>query len=269
MSNLTITPEREKEYREKIKTLRYLDDDFFNACLQDNPDAALLILRIVMRKKDLVFVKKSETQKTIKALAHKSIRLDLYAESEKKRYDVEIQRSERGAGAHRARYYSSLMDANISMPGEDYDILPDTYVIFITEKDVFDEGKPYYEIDRMIQESGREFGDGSHILYVNGAYEGDDDIGKLMHDFRCVNPHDMYYKELRDTAIYLKEDEKGVEQMCRAIEEITNEAVKENKQETALKMIKDGVLSIDKIAQYSGLSKTEIEQLKKDITVAV
>lgn len=263
------SPEREKEYREKIKMLRYLDDDFFNACLQDNPDAALLILRIVMRKRDLTFVKKPETQKTIKAIAHKSIRLDLYAESDKKRYDVEIQRSDRGAGAHRARFYSSMMDANISAPGEDYDNMPDTYVIFITEKDVLDEGAPYYEIERVIQQSRREFGDGSHILYVNGAYNGDDEIGKLMHDFRCVNPHDMYFKELRDTAIYFKEDEKGVDQMCRAIEEIRNEAVKENKQETALKMIKDGVLSIDKIAQYSGLSKEEVERLKKDITITV
>lgn len=63
MADINLTPEREKEYREKIKMLRYLDDDFINACLQDNPDAALLILRIVMRKRDLTFVKSRRRRK--------------------------------------------------------------------------------------------------------------------------------------------------------------------------------------------------------------
>lgn len=36
----------------------------------------------------------------------------------------------------------------------------------------------------------------------------------------------------------------------------------ENKRETALKMLKDGKLSIDDISYYSGLSKEEVEKLK-------
>ena len=40
------------------------------------------------------------------------------------------------------------------------------------------------------------FGDGSHIIYVNGKYRGNDEIGKLMHDFSCTNPDDMNYEAL-------------------------------------------------------------------------
>lgn len=43
-----------------------------------------------------------------------------------------------------------------------------------------------------MQELGEKFGDGSHIIYVNGQYKNDSDpIGRLMHDFRCTNAADM------------------------------------------------------------------------------
>ena len=34
---------------------------------------------------------------------------------------------------------------------------------------------------------------GTHILYVNGEYRGDSDLGKLMHDFNCMDAEDMYF----------------------------------------------------------------------------
>ena len=37
-----------------------------------------------------------------------------------------------------------------------------------------------------------------YIIYVNGAYRGNDAIGRLMHDFSCTNPNDMNYKELEE-----------------------------------------------------------------------
>ena len=44
-------------------------------------------------------------------------------------------------------------------------------------------GLAVYHIDKYIKETGELFDDGSHILYVNGAYRDDSAIGKLMHDF--------------------------------------------------------------------------------------
>ena len=55
-----------------------------------------------------------------------------------------------------------------------------------------------YPVERYIT-IGEEkvlFGDGSHILYVNGKYRGDDEVGKLMHDFSCTDPDDMNYEIL-------------------------------------------------------------------------
>ena len=36
--------------------------------------------------------------------------------------------------------------------------------------------------------TGKLFDDGEHILYVNSSYRGEDEIGRLMHDFTCTDP---------------------------------------------------------------------------------
>ena len=59
-------------------------------------------------------------------------------------------------------------------------------VIFITEKDYYQAGKAVYMIQNMNQTLNQPFGDGAHILYVNGEYRDDSAIGKLMHDFNCA-----------------------------------------------------------------------------------
>ena len=50
-----------------------------------------------------------------------------------KQYNVELQKADSGAKPKRARYNSSLMDGNAILPGDDIELLPETYVIFITE----------------------------------------------------------------------------------------------------------------------------------------
>ena len=64
----------------------------------------------------------------------------LAVDSNNRIYNIEIQRSDRGADAKRARYNSSLIDANMTEAGDKYDALTETYVIFITENDVLKAG---------------------------------------------------------------------------------------------------------------------------------
>ena len=82
-----------------------------------------------------------------------------------------------------------------------------------------------------------------------------------MHDFACIEAKDMYYQVLADRVRYFKEDEKGVTVMCKAMEDMRNEASKEKAISVAREMIKDGVLSYEKIAQYSGLTVDEVKEL--------
>ena len=44
---------------------------------------------------------------------------------------------------------------------------------------------------------------------------------------------------------------------------ILNKGINEGKKETALRMIQDGELSLEKVAKYSGLAINEVEELAK------
>ena len=86
-------------------------------------------------------------------------------------------------------------------------------------------------------------------------------IGRLMHDFNCTKANDMFSKVLAEEVRYLKETERGQMRVCKMIEDRTKEAVHEKMVENALKMLADAVLSFDKIAEYSGLSLEEVQDL--------
>ena len=146
-------------------------------------------------------------------------------------YNVEIQRRDEGADAHRARYNSSLLDANLTSPGDRYDALGETYVIFITERDVLHEGLPIYHIDRYVRETGKPFEDGSHILYVNAQCRSDTPLGKLMHDFHCTDARDMNYPVLAERVHYFKDNVKGATNMCRAVEQLARDERAEGREE--------------------------------------
>ena len=160
---------------------------------------------------------------------------------------VEIQRSDYGAGVKRARYNSNLIDANVTEPGEQYEALNESYVIFITENDVLGKGLPTYHIERMVAETGDPFGDEEHIIYVNSQIKDETSLGKLMHDFACIEAKDMYYQLLADRFRYFKEDEKGVAVMCKTMEDMRNEARAEGKaegsKENAISVAREIILS--------------------------
>lgn len=179
MSQSWADKKREK-ILQRIQDFRLLDDDFMTKCFENNIECTELILRIIMDKPDLQ-VNEARTQYTIKNLQGRSVRLDVDAtDKEERKYNIEIQRADSGAGSKRARYNSSLIDANVLLPGDNPDDLPETYVIFITENDVIGKNKPLYHINRWIEETGEIFKDGSHIIYVNGACKDDTPLGWLM-----------------------------------------------------------------------------------------
>lgn len=219
--------EREKQHQEdlqRIRGFRLIDDDFMNACFDGYNEGVELLLRIILDRQD-IHVTNVTTQKVMKNLLGRDIWLDIDANDDSGlEYNIEVQRSDKGADIRRARYHSSILDAHLLQPNEDFSKLPETFVIFITENDVIGENLPIYTIDRMITNVGKPFDDGEHIIYVNGADKNaSTELGKLMHDFFCTDADDMYYKELADKVRYYKENEKGVASMCKVLEDMRNE----------------------------------------------
>lgn len=124
-----------------------------------------------------------------------------------------------------------------------------------------------YRVERYIEETGEKFEDGTHILYVNGAYCDITPIGKLMHDFSCTNPSDMYYGVLADRVKFFKGSKEGIAVMCKSMEDMRNQTLKEGMRDVAKRMLADGTLTLEKIAEYAGLSVDEVKRLSTDKTI--
>lgn len=175
-------------------------------------------------------VQHTEAQVEYKSATKRSIKLDIRAvDADGHVMDIEVQRADKGASVRRARFHSSVIDRTLLEKGEDFDALVDTYVIFITERDRYGAGLPLYHVERTVTElKNKMFGDGAHIIYVNGAFRDlEHPIGRLMHDMNCTDPSEMLNPLLAKEVRYLKETEGGKMQMCRAFEEVARESAKE------------------------------------------
>ncbi len=109
-----------------------MDDDLMSMVLQ-HKECMELVLNIILDRDDLT-VMSCKSQYTVQNLAGRSVRLDVMAtDSCGKIYDIEVQRSDPGADPKRARYHSSLMNADCLKKGEDVTDLPESYV-FLSPK---------------------------------------------------------------------------------------------------------------------------------------
>ena len=253
----------EKKHQEDLQRLRgfrLLDDDFMTKVFEDIQCAELL-LRIILNDEG-IRVLEAHSQRGIKNLQGRSVKLDILAvDSHNRVFNVEVQRSDRGAGAKRARYNSALIDANVTEPVDQYEDLNETFVIFITENDVMKAGLPIYHIDWVVRETGKLFEDEEHIIYVNSQIKDETKLGRLMHDFSCTDAKDMYNKVLADRVRYFKEDERGVEIMCREMEIMRNQAHEEGIEKgRIMQLIKQVCVKMQKFSSAEEVANDLVEQ---------
>ena len=246
--------ERYERYKEKIKNYTIMDDIFMRNVLKEQ-GCTEYMLQVIMNQKDLQVVEQT-LQKDYKNLQGRSAILDCVARDERARqFNVEIQGDNEGASPERARYHSCLLDMNILSPREPFTGLPETYIIFITRNDVLGYNRIICHITRKVEEEGKDFGDGSHIIYVNSKKREDTELGKLMHDLHCKESGEMHSKILASRVRELKETEKGVSEMCRDMEEIYGEGMEEGERKKA----RETVLSLAELK----MSEEQISQIVK------
>ena len=196
MANENIMPDSELEaryerYKGVIKNFTLMSDIFMRNVFKQS-ECLEYVLQVIMEKRDLRVIDQI-IQKDYKNLQGRSAIMDCVArDSEGKQFDVEIQQDNEGASPKRARYHSGLMDMNTLNPGQDFDELPESYVIFITRDDILGYGLPIYHIDKQIKEVGESFQDEAHIIYVNSKKQEDTELGRLMHDLHCKNANEMH-----------------------------------------------------------------------------
>lgn len=244
-----------------IAAFRMFDDTFMSAVFDGQIAETELLLRVVLGKDDIQ-VESSEAQFYISNIYGHEAKLDILARDRQgKAYNVEVQRVLAGASVQRARFHGAMVDVTLLKKGEPHQSLPDRYTIFITEDDMFGKGLAAYHASNTIAElQNAPLGDGGFIVYVNGQYRNiDTPIGKLMHDFFCVDADEILNPLLKDRVKYLKETEGGRKEMC----EIMENRINEEKIELAKKEIAIGELTLTQIARAFQLPLAFVEELAR------
>ena len=231
------------EKKRIIASLTLMDDLFMQVVLEEQA-CTEYILQTILDKSSLK-LKEQRLQKRLPNLHGRALVLDCLCTDEKGLlYNIEVQNSSAGAIPKRARYHAALMDTHTLKKGEKFSKLPESYVIFITDKDVLGEGEQLYQIERVIRKSGNLFKDGSHILYFNTARQDDNALGKLARDFKEANPKEIQSKVLSHRVASLKEgklDREGEKKMNVLLEKYRKKAVEEGIEKGMEKGIEKGI----------------------------
>ena len=267
-----------EEYLAILQKFRFIDDTFFAACLDGDIPCMNLILRLVLARDDIE-VQRVTTQQSVQNLYGRGVRFDVLAvDAAGKLYNCEGQRASEGAIPRRARYNSGMLDSRVLAKGTPVRELPETYVIFITEHDTFGAGLPLYHVDRTIRELERDFGDGAHIIYVNGDCKDDTPLGRLMQDFFEPEAERLHYPVLAQRMEYFKSEEKGVVAMCELMERFGAEKEAKGRKEglaagehgaqckMARRLLSRGQMTPGEVAELTELPLAEVEEIAKGIS---
>ncbi len=207
-------------------------------------------------------------------------RFDIYVKSEKIRINVEIQRDDNGAHPKRRRLNLCLIDTQEIKKSSQYEEAPESYMIFICERDYFKKGLPMYHVHSYIDETKDKVDTGQEMIYVSGDYQDRETaLGRLIHDFHCVDPSDMYSEVLKRWMKYYKQDKGGIGKMCEICEQLKEmgrvEGREEGKvegkikgkmetmKETAINLLvkKLGYLSRNILIKIKGSNENELNEL--------
>lgn len=236
---MPLTEEQEKHIREATP----MDDVTIRLMLRKHKKLAELICQIILGEKSLRVLNIRTQYDASRGGIARGITMDAVIEANAQRViNLEIQIDARGRSPQRGRYHAGILDVEYLNSGEDFSELPETFVIFICDHDPFGKGERIYRVDRMIRtETGSqpvEYGDRQHILYVNGDWKGDDELGKLVHDFHCADADDMHFPLMAERLRYLKETEVGRMELSGLAKTFYDDGREDVQQEIAERMLR-------------------------------
>ncbi|MGN0153463.1 MAG: PD-(D/E)XK nuclease family transposase [Lachnospiraceae bacterium] len=242
-----------------IEELRPIDDTFMKK-LGENRGFCEELLQTVLGNPNLE-VLENTTQKNIHNIDTRSVTVDILCkEKNGVHFSVEVQKADDDNHLKRVRYNGACVQILSLEKGKRFEDLPDVYMIYITETDIFKKGKTIYHFDHVLRETGELMDNGYHEIYVNAEINDGTELAEYMKLFKSPDVMDnQKYPNLCDAVRYYKKG-KGRDIMCAVVEEYAKECVKEKALETAKSLIEDNV-SDTIIQKATGLTFEEIASL--------
>ena len=202
---------------ESFQKLNLTNAYLFAAALQDE-EICRNLLEIVLNK-EIPRVKAHAEHTLFLDSDFKSVRFDVYASDEDEvSYDVEMQNDDARNLPKRSRYYQGEMDVTFLKPGEDYNQLKPSYIIFICSFDPFGEGRYQYVFEEYCRDAGILLGDETQKIFFNTNGTDQENITpELLHLFAYLKQSteevaemhpDEKIRNIHERVKYLKRDRK-------------------------------------------------------------
>ena len=247
----------------EARRFNLLSNVFMSVALDDKL-ACQHILRILTGMKDLIVLEVRSQYRMSKITSHDAI-LDILAEDGcGNLFSVEIQRADTVDHARRIRFYGAMIDREYLMKGKTYAGLPDVYIIYISETDLWKGGCTSYPVEKYLGNIKVPYDDGQHILYVNAAINDGSETARLMQYFKTADPEDMSQGDLSKRIHFLKCEEGGYEIMCEVSEKIFAEGRAEGRAEGKTEGEKIGEERINRLNTFL-LQEKRFEDLERSI----
>ena len=259
---------------EFVQSLTMLDDKFFSITMKHR-DSCQEVLRVLTGKKDLI-VEEVTPQRVLRGASSHSVTLDVLAsDSSGKVYDIEVQTTKESGYIRRMRYYAAMIDSSYLDPGEEYEKLPELYLITLTPMDFLRGNRLRYEVQRSVSELDCDVDNGIHEIYINAAVKDDSELSELMQFLASIELGHAKFPALSKRIQQYKTEEKGVTEVSTAFETLTAELMQksraegreEGREEGRMEkrlMIQDAFKSgvpVKTIAQFSRLSEEEVQEI--------
>ena len=255
---------------------RFLFDE-----VMEDPQTQQDVLSIIFGR-EIPLVKYSATEKELRLTPlARSVRVDLFSiDEDEVVYDTEMQDKKKSDLEKRSRYYQALMDTSLLEPGiTNYNSLNQTYLIMIMTFDLFGYGKYRYTFVPMCREvRDCELEDGAARIFLSTKGTNDDEVPKELVDFlhyventtdaEAARTGSERIRRIHERVRRVRSSEEVGVRYLRSLEEKNEEREagrEEAIHENAERMLRKGCLSYAEIAEYTGLTEAEIQELEKKI----
>lgn len=266
MANLTL-----EEKKKKVRDLRPIDDVFFEV-LADDTAFCQEILRVILEDGQLS-VEDVIVQSSGRNLYGRSVRLDaLCTLGNGKKVNIEVQRFHNDDHVKRVRFNASVITARESQTASAFEDIPELYVVYLSEFDIFKKGFTTYHIDSVIRETGVLVDDGLKRVFVNAAVDDGTDIACLMSCFTKKMVENPKFPVFTRRMWALKEEEGGVAAVCdvmKKYEQIAHsEGLAEGQRSMIRRMLSRGKTP-EEIADFCGCEIDEIKAVEEAMCTTV
>ena len=201
---------------------------------------------------------------------YKGVRLDIYAEDENyTHYNVEMQVKKKTALGKRSRYYHSQMVMEALASGDDYETLPDTFVIFICDFDLY-----CYTFGNECKENkNAKLDDGSYTIFLSTKGENKEEVpAELVRFLKFVTAdleesegdfQDKLVKQFQETIHNIKTDREMGERYM-VFEEMLREEKQEGRLEGRIEATREAVFELlEALGEMPDRLRDRIENLEE------